>query len=510
MAHRKLDTDDSEATAFCLDSERIQASDVSPTTSQFPEFPNTTTANPTVNPRPGHYPPIIPPEHSNRTLVLCFDGTANQFNADNSNVVKLVSLLKKDDSTKQMVYYQAGIGTYSPTHEILSPLMTWIKRTLDEMVGWSINAHVMDGYKFLMQNYVSGDKICLFGFSRGAYTARSLAGMLSKVGLLPAGNNQQIQFAYKMYTRADKVGWAQSMEFMKTFSVNVPIEFIGVWDTVGSLGVVPKALPVTTPCTLAKTFRHAISLDERRARFGVTLWDKNIHLGSSTTEHMEITDVEEVWFAGCHCDIGGGAVSNRTRYSLARIPLRWMVRECFKTNTGIMFISDALPDIGIDPSTLYPIVTPRLPALPVGFNRIQSPPVTPIPIDIYALLKEKKKQPNLLAESKIPFETEEQEELLDAMSPIYDGLAMNKGWWILEVLPFQVLQRGRGNDVWVNYFWPHMGTPRTIPNQKLTGYKVHRSVQLRKSAEFEDEHAREMNKRYNPQPQFLVEPTWVD
>ena len=75
-----------------------------------------------------------------------------------------------------------------------------------------------------------GDKICLFGFSRGAYTARSLAGMLHKVGLLPAGNHQQVPFAYKMFTRCDELGWKQSVAFKKAFSINVDIEFVGVWS----------------------------------------------------------------------------------------------------------------------------------------------------------------------------------------------------------------------------------------------------------------------------------------
>ena len=75
----------------------------------------------------------------------------------------------------------------------------------------------------------AGDKICLFGFSRGAYTARSLAGMIHKVGLLPACNHQQVPFAYNMFTRCDDIGWKQSVAFKKAFSINVDIEFVGVW-----------------------------------------------------------------------------------------------------------------------------------------------------------------------------------------------------------------------------------------------------------------------------------------
>jgi uncharacterized protein (DUF2235 family) len=115
------------------------------------------------------------------------------------------------------------------------------------MVAWNIDSHVMDGYQFLMQNckyysvvsfmltYIAGvidtegDKISIFGFSRGAYTAQSLAGLLHKVGLLPADNLQQIPFAYKMYTRTSPSGWDQSSEFKKAFCTDVPIDFLGVW-----------------------------------------------------------------------------------------------------------------------------------------------------------------------------------------------------------------------------------------------------------------------------------------
>ncbi|KIY61728.1 hypothetical protein CYLTODRAFT_405329 [Cylindrobasidium torrendii FP15055 ss-10] len=128
-------------------------------------------------------PFVIPPTHEHRTLVLCFDGTGDQFDADNSNIVEFFSMLKKDDRREQMCYYQSGIGTYiSP--KAASPTSATLAKSLDMMMAWHLDAHVMDGYEFLMQNYQTGDRICLFGFSRGAYTARGLAGMLHKVGLL--------------------------------------------------------------------------------------------------------------------------------------------------------------------------------------------------------------------------------------------------------------------------------------------------------------------------------------
>ncbi|CAA7270706.1 unnamed protein product [Cyclocybe aegerita] len=537
---------------------------------------------------PTRCPPVIPPNHTNRTLVVCFDGTGDQFDADNSNIVQLVSLLKKDDQTKQLVYYQTGIGTYT-SPKVATPFMSKTRKILDEMIALNLHAHVMSGYEFLMQNYISGDKIYLFGFSRGAYTARSLAGMLHKVGLLPAGNFQQVPFAYKMYTRADDIGWEQSNEFKKAFSVDVSIEFIGVWDTVDSVGIIPKRLPFTTSNTIVKTFRHAVALDERRAKFKANLWNRPTHeearLGLPSCSHQHppappkqptrppsffeeyedfeenecldspetekkrwsgekpkikrrkededdkalntlermysekgdtMTDIEEVWFAGCHCDIGGGAVSNKTRHSLARIALRWMVRECFKCNTGIMFKSDTLRDIGLDPSTLYPYVAPRPPPLPITEqHKIQHPPSKPIPIRPHKLLTKKNKKssqemPKLLQAQRVPFlGSEEEEEIRDAMAPKYDQLRLKKFWWVLEWLPLQ-LRYQRGNNEWVTHWGLNRANPRYIPKQRTSGLKVHRSVKLRMEAEYADEERRRRGKKYVPKPVLWVEPTWID
>ncbi|KDR83173.1 hypothetical protein GALMADRAFT_221114 [Galerina marginata CBS 339.88] len=540
-----------------------------PAMPQYHEKPMPQRRDNTLDPR--NVPPVIPPNHSSRTLIVCFDGTGDQFDSDNSNIVQLVSLLKKDDSTKQLVYYQTGIGTYT-SPKVVSPFMSSMTKTLDTMFALNLNAHVMSGYEFLMQNYITGDKICIFGFSRGAYTARSLAGMLHKVGLLPAGNFQQVPFAYQMYTRADNIGWEQSTEFKQAFCVDVSIEFLGVWDTVDSVGIIPKRLPFTTSNTIVRTFRHAVSLDERRAKFKANLWNRpdeeELKLGTSraatspaisptvsplkrpTTDdeqplmnnigkkgkpskkviprkededdrvlstleriysekHEKTTDVDEVWFA---VHVGGGSVSNKTRHSLARIPLRWMIRECFKTNTGIMFNSAALFDIGLDPSTLYPYVVPRPPPLPVASHRIQSPPANPIPIRPTAhLMKKKKSHPEikaLLGRARTPFLGTEEEELNDIMSPKYDQLKIKKAWWALEILPL-TLRYQRGDNQWVTHFGSNLARPRFIPKQK-DGFKVHRSVKMRMEAEMADERKRQKRKKYSPKPIFRHDPHWVD
>ncbi|GJE97838.1 DUF2235 domain-containing protein [Phanerochaete sordida] len=497
-------------------------------------------------------PSCIPPNHPVRTLVLCFDGTGDQFDADNSNVVQLFSMLKKDDRRQQMVYYQAGIGTYV-TPQVATPLAAKISKTLDEAIAWNLHAHVMGGYEFLMQNYEAGDKICIFGFSRGAYTARALAGMIHKVGLLPACNHQQVPFAYKMYTDTSATGWAQSTAFKKAFSMDVDIEFIGVWDTVCSVGLASRRLPFTASNTSVKTFRHAVSLDERRAKFKANLFNwprkdetelgthpgdmpkagqdsdmglfrgagevksvqeaekagdkrkggssvlsrfSNLSRKSSVDDRQRQrdmerqfsqqekttleTDVLEVWFSGCHCDVGGGSVSNDTRHSLARIPLRWMIRQCFLANTGIRFHAELLRGAGLDPGALHPAVRERPPALFLSPSpSVPTPDATP--------------------ERRL---SEEEEDLADALCPVYDQLARARGWWALELLPMRHrVQRADGR--WETEVYPNMGRAREVPRQGAHPVYVHRTVKVRVEAE------KARGRVYAPRARFEVEPTWV-
>ncbi|KAJ3802202.1 hypothetical protein GGU11DRAFT_673408 [Lentinula aff. detonsa] len=480
---------------------------------------------------------VIPPSHPYRTLVLCFDGTGDQFDSDNSNIISFFTMLKKDDNTQQMVYYQAGIGTYT-TPQVATPLMAKFSKALDEAIAWNLHAHVMGGYEFLMQNYTAGDRICIFGFSRGAYTARSLAGMIHKVGILPRCNHQQVPFAYKMYTREDELGWAQSNAFKKAFSVHADIEFLGVWDTVNSVGIFPRRLPFTTSNTIVRTFRHAVSLDERRAKFKANLWNrpnaneetlgissskkkhhasdqpKKVHKSHSlraleakyNKDHSQPTDVEEVWFSGCHCDIGGGSVSNDTTINLARIPLRWMIRECFKTNTGIMFDRDGLRDLGMNPDALYPDVLPRPPPLPVGDACIQDIPTEGSLSQVQkdSALKNYSGDPSELGAGAVVTQTEEQLELLDALSPIYDQLSLVWFWWILEFFPIKQRYQ-RGDNSWSSYFGWNMGRGRIIPKQKKQGVKVHRSVKMRLEAQHKD------GSKYQPKANIdFANATWVD
>ncbi|OAX44319.1 hypothetical protein K503DRAFT_679125 [Rhizopogon vinicolor AM-OR11-026] len=432
-----------------------------------------------------------------KILIATFDGTAGSYNTANSNVVKFVSLLKKDTDC-QLSYYQqgyssllviqAGVGTYfSPG--VVSPMFISLAKILDEAFAWYLDEHVMEGYRFLMDNYRSGDKICLFGFSRGAYTARALAGMLYKVGLLPKSNLQQVRFAYKAYKQTGKVANEFAAGFKQTFSRDVKVEFVGVWDTVQSTGVLmSRNLPFTDSNTLIKTFRHALALDEHRVRFQPELYhrsrsdtadpeyaemskfrkavgelenkasgkisslrnkfqkkfkkkskceevevvvertEETIVNGEANVETLVCVDIEpepstdvlEVWFPGCHSDIGGGNVANCVEVSLAQNTLRWMVEQVIQSQCGILFDEEALE---------------RSPTIP--------------------------SQPN--------------PEICDALAPLFDELQLQKAWWLLEImlLPY-AWQDACGK--WHTKWSFHLGKGRVIPYQHPN---FHTSVQER-------------------------------
>ncbi|KAG2151424.1 hypothetical protein DEU56DRAFT_777810 [Suillus clintonianus] len=488
-----------------------------------------------------------------KILIASFDGTAGFYDATNTNVVKFVSLLKKD-TDRQLCYYQAGVGTYFAPG-VVSPMFTWLAKILDEAFAWYLDAHVMDGYNFLMENYRPGDKICLFGFSRGAYTARALAGMLHKVGLLPKSNIQQIGFAYEAYKQTGVQADALAAGFKQTFSRDVKVEFVGVWDTVQSTGVLlSRNLPFTDSNTLIKTFRHALALDERRVRFQPDLYhrprtdiadpefidvsklceaiaeledsvsdeigslrnhllqavkrgrkfakkpkfqglkrrfakrqqskieivpknsgDTTVVKDQTSAEVLDVPDVEpippsdvlEVWFAGCHSDIGGGNVGNSDKVSLAQITLRWMVEQVILSQCGIAFDEEALERVGM-PLSSFPVpTTPPATEDPTG----KSPPMTEktglsaAPDDAVSPVAEVP----LSAPSSPPTDPPTTPSLpnpqtCDALAPLFDELQLQKAWWLLEILPLPFAWQD-AHGKWHKKWRLHLGKGRAIPYQ---------------------------------------------
>jgi hypothetical protein len=259
-----------------------------------------------------------------RNLVICCDGTNNQFGTENTNVVRLVQVLEHDLNT-QLIYYDPGVGTL-PEPGTVTKIGKKISEMIDLMLATTLDDQVQRAYVFLMNNWRPEDKVFLFGFSRGAYAVRVVAAMLHHIGLLPRGCENQVPYAIRLLESARNTE-ARSLgdEFRRTFGRKtgdperrLPIHFVGVWDTVSSVGWAwdPTKHKYTANNPSIATARHAISIDEHRAFF-------------RQNELKGARDVDERWFAGVHCDVGGGYDSE-----LWNCAFQWMLGEA--RNAGIL------------------------------------------------------------------------------------------------------------------------------------------------------------------------------
>ncbi len=286
---------------------------------------------------PAHVPAKPP-----KNIIVCCDGTGNQFGPENSNVVKLYTCLTVD--REQVAYYHPGVGTMGAPNR-----STWIGKQSSRIAGLAfglgLTENVAGAYKFLMDHYADGDHIYLFGFSRGAYTVRALAGALYMYGLLCPGNEGHLPYLLKMFSdesrRAyNKEGTKQvqqsvdSRAFRETFSRVVPIHFLGVWDTVSSVGWIydPVKLLFEGQNPIVRKGRHAISVDERRCFFQDNLWGPPLppeetpllrEKYESSVDQRQ--DILQVWFPGVHSDVGGSY--KQCESGPAMNAFRWMLEE---------------------------------------------------------------------------------------------------------------------------------------------------------------------------------------
>ena len=246
-----------------------------------------------------------------KKIVIYADGTWNTpANIENGKVAStnVYKLFKNtcdeyDDGgskIRQVKYYAEGVGTSPGTDKITGGLF-----------GRGINENIIEVYRFIVEHYEPGDEIYLFGFSRGAYTVRSVAGLIRNSGILKWQYHQKIERAFEIYRsreEKDRHDSPQSKFFRESFchEDKSEIKFIGVWDTVGSLGVPFRFFSLRRKHRFhdveigshIKYAYHAVSIDERRVFFRPSLWEQD-------KEHKHQT-LEQVWFNGVHCDVGGG------------------------------------------------------------------------------------------------------------------------------------------------------------------------------------------------------------
>jgi uncharacterized protein (DUF2235 family) len=259
-----------------------------------------------------------------RNVVICCDGTSNQFGPENTSVVRLVQALDRDPA-KQLLYYDPGVGTL-PEPGVWTRLGKAVSRWLDLAFGTGLTRKVEAAYSYLMDWWEPGDRVFLFGFSRGAYTVRVLAGLLHALGLLPRGGHNLVPYAMRLFAavRRDTSYWTLCDEFRRTFARPAPgaddrrfrVDFLGTWDTVSSVGWIwePATFPFTAGNPSIDTIRHAVSVDERRWFFRQNMMRQE---GNQ--------DLVQLWFPGVHADVGGGYPESGG--GLWRVPFDWVLGE---------------------------------------------------------------------------------------------------------------------------------------------------------------------------------------
>lgn len=270
-----------------------------------------------------------------KRLIVCCDGTWNDTDSQSTdtNVFRIAKAIHGSQETGgvlQIVLYMRGVGTSGLKAE------TWIEGA----TGLGIDDNIRSGYMFIAQNYIPGDQIFFFGFSRGAYTARSLVGFLNACGILKRERLGDLPDAWTYY-RSDPPHSPQDFEtkYHTDCHVDARVDFLGVWETVGALGIPLDVLAAanekkfafhdTSPCAILKHGCHALAVDEHRHNFVPTFWTGAAPAGVA---------IEQVWFAGAHADVGGGYVTR----TLADIPLVWMATKA--ESDGLALDWSCLPD----------------------------------------------------------------------------------------------------------------------------------------------------------------------
>jgi uncharacterized protein (DUF2235 family) len=278
-----------------------------------------------------------------RNIVLCLDGTSNEPEAGTTNVVRMFQAAAK--SVDQVVFYHPGVGTMGARGAV-TRVGRAVSRIAGMVVGFGIKDNIETAYSFLLRTWQPGDRVFVFGFSRGAYTARALTGMLATVGLLRPEAENLVPYAMKLYAKKVPDGdseaakkrrqafWKQRRDFVAQFGQpGFPdvfdtsahqVHFLGVWDTVKTVGWLnwraqfqQVRWPYTTDVRNVEHARHALALDERRKPF-------REHRLSGEAVASSDGRYKQVWFAGIHSDVGGQFLDD---HRLSDIAFDWMVQE---------------------------------------------------------------------------------------------------------------------------------------------------------------------------------------
>ncbi len=281
-----------------------------------------------------------------KRIVICADGTWSRPEKDlkkdfPTNVLKLSRAIKPigSDGISQQVLYDWGVGSYYDSFA-------------GGITGKGLHKNIMDDYRYIVQNYSQGDEIYLFGFSRGAYTIRCLCGMINNCGIIKRSDANLIEKAFKHYKKSGKdfaPNGKKSMEFRNKHShESREVKFVGVWDTVGAMGIPISFLGLfdsddefydTKIGKNVRIARHALAIDELRSDFEPTIWKQRDNM-----------DLKQVWFSGAHSNIGGSYKPDKKDGSLlSDNSLKWMIKEV--QNVGLTIESHLINKIIPNPNS---------------------------------------------------------------------------------------------------------------------------------------------------------------
>ena len=310
-----------------------------------------------------------------KRLLLFLDGTWNK-PENHTNVYRLFLMLRPrgEDGLRQLAYYDPGVGT------------NWFSRLLGGTLGWGLSENVCEAYRWLMENYNEGDEIHLFGFSRGAFTARSLAGLIARCGLLKPEAGMSFRQLFDRYRRGSEVTPIYQLRYERDHQGRTSFDYeedillnhahygrnlikmVAVWDTVGSIGLPLGKLPGISRRTLRFHNTHlsvvvensfqALALDEQRRPYWGILWTNFVpkqaqatpkgtvnpsHAQSAAPASAEASRaddrmIEQRWFAGAHSNVGGGYRND----SIAQRPLAWIQHKA--KESGVAFRSEIATD----------------------------------------------------------------------------------------------------------------------------------------------------------------------
>ena len=284
-----------------------------------------------------------------KRLVICCDGTwnyADQSRGEHATPTNVTQVFRAVDPTddqgvEQVPFYQPGVGTKR------------FQRIIGGAGGYGLSQHVRDTYAFVVDSFSPGtgpedppDEL-FFGFSRGAYTARSAVGLIRRCGILRPEHRHRVKEAYALYRGAtDETGQNAARLFREKYSLETPVTFLGVWDTVGSLGIPLSGTRFfnlvnrryrfhnVELSSMVQAAYHALAVDERRGPFEPAIWTQ------SAAARESGQTLSQVWFAGVHTDVGGGYPDDR----LSNLAQRWMVARAVEHGLALSNLPDVDPD----------------------------------------------------------------------------------------------------------------------------------------------------------------------